>query len=207
MLIEERQVAPVQLLEDVENAITKLEGWCTAEKAKAIATFVYENDCRTCVEIGVYGGKSLIPAAIACRHKGSGVAHGIDPWDIAASVKHEKNKANIEWWSALDHETIYRGFVYAVLNMDLTRWCNWHRMESERAANIFGGIDFLHIDGNHSEESALLDVEKWVPKVQRDGVIFFDDLDWASTNKAYSKLLEYCKVIRETPTWAALVKL
>lgn len=201
-----RKIAPVDLLEEVENVLPKLEGWCTPEKARAIATFIYEHDCKTCVEIGVYGGKSLIPASLACRYKGNGIVHGIDPWDVAASLKHEKNQAHIEWWGKLDHETIYRGFVFAVLNMDLTRWCNWHRMESERAANIFSEIDFLHIDGNHAEESALLDVDMWAPKVVSGGVIFFDDIDWTSTNKAYTKLKDSCSVIRESATWAALLK-
>ena len=65
------------------------------------------------------------------------------------------------------------------------------RKTSEEAMPI-NGIGMLHIDGNHSEESSLHDVKKWVPLVQSGGVIVFDDVTWGTTDAAVAWLDENC---------------
>ena len=60
-------------------------GWCSNDKAGCIIDIVSEicNDTENpvCVEIGVYGGKSVIPVALELkRHVGT--IHAIDPWTI-----------------------------------------------------------------------------------------------------------------------------
>ena len=78
------------------------------------------------------------------------------------------------------------------------------RMNSEQAASSFDeeSIDFLHIDGNHSEKLSVQDVTLWLPKVKKGGVICFDDAWWKSTQKAIQLLLLECDIMKESsPKW------
>jgi len=63
-------------------------------------------------------------------------------------------------------------------------------------------IDFLHIDGDHREASAVSDVENWLPKVKTGGIICIDDAWWESTQKAVEMLLVECDIMPEShPQW------
>jgi hypothetical protein len=56
---------------------------------------------------------------------------------------------------------------------------------SESAA-LIEDIELLHIDGNHSETTSLIDVTKWVPQVKKGGIIIFDDVNWVTTGPSPS---------------------
>ena len=56
-------------------------------------------------------------------------------------------------------------------------------------------IDILHIDGNHTEDSAYFDAVHWLPKVKQGGYIWFDDVNWSTTNKAVRYMKDYCTLI------------
>jgi hypothetical protein len=85
---------------------------------------------------------------------------------------------------------------------------------SEDAA-IIPKIDVLHIDGNHSKKTSLLDVTKWVPLMNSGGWIIFDDMTWCekgtfTTASAVEWLDQHCiKVAQFTDiycTWGIWVK-
>lgn len=67
-------------------------------------------------------------------------------------------------------------------------------MTSEQAVLQFPdeSINILHIDGNHTEQIALADAKMFLPKVKKGGYIWFDDVNWSSTNKAVQFLTENC---------------
>ena len=44
----------------------KIEGWCTKEKAIKMAELITD-DTKLCVELGVFGGRSLLPLGIMCK--------------------------------------------------------------------------------------------------------------------------------------------
>ena len=45
-------------------------------------------------------------------------------------------------------------------------------------------IDFLHIDGAHSEAQALEDATNWSKLVALGGMIVLDDIDWPGVRRA-----------------------
>ena len=45
-------------------------------------------------------------------------------------------------------------------------------------------IDFLHIDGAHSEAQALADVTNWSKLIALGGTIVLDDVDWSGVRRA-----------------------
>jgi predicted O-methyltransferase YrrM len=168
------------------SAITKLlakdrepriEGWCTEEKAFDLAASVLTIRPEVCVEVGVFGGSSLIPIALALRAVGRGQVIGIDPWMPEESVKGMVDQRDIDWWSKLDHESIYRGFMQAVVAEGVSNQVVVFRQTSD-ACEPPKVIDFLHCDGNHGEQ-AFRDTKRYGSKVRVGGLIFLDDLSWA----------------------------
>ena len=50
-------------------------------------------------------------------------------------------------------------------------------------------ISFLHVDGDHSYEGCLKDLELWFPKIKVDGHIVGDDYDWKDVKKAADQFI------------------
>jgi predicted O-methyltransferase YrrM len=190
-----------QILNYAENDLKYIEGWCCAEKALKLYQIIFENNLQACLEIGVFGGSSFIPQALAMKHKGSGVVFGIDPWDSSCSVEDMEQEANRNWWGKLNHQTIYDGFIKHLENYEIKDYSKIFVNKATDIADKFGDetIDLLHIDGNHCERLAYEDAFNYLPKVKVGGFIFFDDTTWVesgetpSTGKGLNYLLKYCE--------------
>lgn len=156
----------------------QLEGWCSEQKASLLVELILKDRPEKIVEIGVFGGKSLIPMACALRANGQGKIYGIDPWDSQASIEGVQNDANKSWWGSLDHGKIKLGLITKIAQFGLDQQIELIQSTSADASPIYD-IDILHIDGNHSEPTSYFDVTKWVPFVKQGGWIIFDDMSWS----------------------------
>jgi predicted O-methyltransferase YrrM len=162
---------------DIVRALAVIHhGWCTKEKAFDLTRTIIDSGAQTIVEIGVFGGRSLIPMAIACQYQGFGKVIGIDPWDARASSEWQTHPADVDWWSKLDHELIYNEFQRCVLLLGIENFCDIRRARSNDVT-LAGPIDLLHIDGNHSDQ-ALTDAKRFGSLVPVGGFVFADDVDW-----------------------------
>lgn len=162
------------------NYMDQLEGWCTNNKASILIDLIFMIQPKTVVEIGVFGGKSLVPMAYALKATNGGIVYGIDPWDSQESVV-GMDEVNYAWWNSLDHGKIMRSLQSKISEFDLDDHTLLIKSTSELAPPIYN-IDILHIDGNHSEETSFLDVTKWVPLVRKGGLIILDDITWSINN-------------------------
>ncbi len=177
---------------------SSIPGWCKPEKATKMMDLIYETQPDLCVEIGVFGGSSIYPTACALKYLKQGVIYGIDPWATQASTEgYDSDDVNYQWWSKLNYEKIYSDYLLMLKRFQLTQYTKTLRMTSVDAVEHFAdaSIDILHIDGNHSEESALRDATLFFPKVKANGYIWFDDVNWNTTNTAVSWLLERCDLL------------
>ena len=177
-----------------------IPGWCSREKAEKMMDLILETQPAICVEIGVFGGSSIYPTALALKYQGSGVVYAIDPWATTECTKgYEPNDPNYQWWSQINLEQIFQGFKHMLNAFHLDPHCHILRMTSREALATFedNSIDILHIDGNHSEESALADIQLYFPKVKAGGYVWFDDVNWVSTNKAVAFLSKNSEVVKE----------
>lgn len=157
--------------------LKQLVGWCSDEKASLFIDLVVKIRPNTIVEIGVFGGSSLIPMACALRKIKKGKIYGIDPWDVRASLEGVMGEAHVDYWNHIDHEDIYRNLLLKIKEFALEEYVELIKSSSENAEEIID-IDLLHIDGNHSDKASYLDVTKWVPYVKPGGWIIFDDIAW-----------------------------
>lgn len=168
----------------------ELDGWCPEDKASFMMDLVFNHRPEVIVEIGVWGGKSLIPMAEALKYNKRGIVYGIDPWKSEDSVVGQEG-VNYDWWKAVDHVHVMEKFIARLNKYQLNDYVKVIRTTSEDAEPI-DRIDLIHIDGNHSEETSILDVQKWVPLVRNGGFIIFDDLNWATTAEAVRWLDLHC---------------
>jgi predicted O-methyltransferase YrrM len=177
------------------EAESKLAGWCSREKSLTIARTVLQERPKICVEIGIFGGRSLVPCAAALRHIGSGEIYGIEAWNPDIAVEHATNEVNDDWWSKVDFARIKQEFYQFVAATNLTRHVRLIEAPSGRAAGLFDQIDFLHIDGSHSMVNAAEDVILYARKVRSGGIVVFDDVNWQSTAPARELLGTLCDTV------------
>jgi cephalosporin hydroxylase len=196
---------PIELKTLVEHALTLdptqkhlLEGWTTPARGMEMAELVLRTRPNTIVQIGVFGGRSLIAQAMALRHNGKGKIYGIDPWKVDAALEGE-NPDNKSWWSKVDLEAIHRGAMRAIWEYGLDDWVVILRARSEHSVKLFaGGIDILEIDGNHSEVASCRDVNLYAPMLNQGAYVHFDDADWPSTQKALELLENWCTLEKDS---------
>jgi predicted O-methyltransferase YrrM len=190
---------PEGIPEDVFTLILKAEaklvGWCSREKALVIAHTVLQERPSICVEIGIFGGRSLVPCAAALRHIGAGEIYGIEAWSPNVAIENVTNEGNDDWWSKVDFARIKQEFYRFVAATNLTPHVRVIEAPSGRAASLFDQIDFLHIDGSHSVINAAEDVILYARKVRSGGIVVFDDVNWQSTGPALELLGALCDTV------------
>lgn len=177
------------------------DGWCTHKKMSVLIDIISACKPKTIVEIGVWGGKSLIPMAYVLKECNQGIIYGIDPWSNIASVEGMMHEGSKAFWNFVDHEDIMRKLEQYIHQFQLEKHVQLIRATSADAPSI-PDIDILHIDGNHSEECSWLDVTKWVPLVRKGGWIILDDLNWTENGiltqqKSIDYLNQHCHKIAE----------
>lgn len=163
-------------------------GWAGPYKASVLAAITIAIRPTIAVEIGVWGGQSAIPVALALKEIGRGMLYCIDPWNKAES-KIGQTGENEKWWGEVaDHELVFNDFLRA---MRETGTENCIRIIREASDNVTPpkSIDLLHIDGNHSDQ-AIKDVERFAANVRVGGFVCADDCQWigGSVLRAVAKL-------------------
>lgn len=158
-----------QLQQLTLDTIRSLQGWSTSEKISALTTLICVMNPTKVVEIGVFGGKSLIPMAQALKSNGIGKIYGIDPWSAEESAQ-GLNGNDRDWWLNLNHIEIFRELMQKMTEYGLQSNVEIINTTSA-AAPLIDQIDLLNIDGNHSAQSTYFDVLKWVPALRTGGII------------------------------------
>ena len=167
-------------------------GWCSVKKSNKIIDcvleFCNEQEDPTCVEIGVYGGKSFFPFALALKDLNRGKVYGIDPWtnqDAMVGYEHPSHK---EFWGNIDLERIYNIFLQGIEELNVEKYCSVLRKTSDDAEEI-KNISVLHIDGQHTDQ-LLRDINKYAKNVLLNGYCFVDDVEWCEDTKKSVNLME-----------------
>ena len=64
-----------------------IPGWCSEDKSILMMNVIKENQCKNCIEIGVFAGKSLFPIAKALEYNRTGIIFAIDAWNPVEATK------------------------------------------------------------------------------------------------------------------------
>jgi predicted O-methyltransferase YrrM len=185
-----------QLETAIRDWVKSSEGWMEPERAVEMAQLVLDIQPEIVVEIGVFGGRSLISQALALKANGHGKIYGIDAWKTEVAIEGE-NDSNAKWWKEnIDINQIHLYAFNGIWRYHLQEQAILLRAPSQYCADMFPVIDIIFIDGCHSEVASCRDVELFVPKVRRAGHIWFDDCDWPTTQKAQRLLEEKCDTVK-----------
>lgn len=170
------------LFEEIDASIAiSQNGWCTREKARALALLVMSLRLEITVEIGVFTGKSAIAMALAHKHVGRGRVVCIDPWDAQASAEGYEG-ANKEWWEKeVNHDAIYQEFVANAARFRVSQYTDVRRAKSDDVTPP-RDIGILHVDGLHTIQ-AMKDVTRFAPNVLPGGIVVMDDTDWQNAGQ------------------------
>ncbi|MGC4006335.1 MAG: class I SAM-dependent methyltransferase [Pirellulales bacterium] len=191
---------PRKVLEEALAANMDLAsyGWCTPKKAAALAQSIYDIRPNLVVEIGIFGGRSLLPIAVSMKYLGQGVVYGIEPWSNSVAVEVPTNPTNDEWWSTVDLNAVKRACFEHLLKYDVIGQAKILECRSTEAFMFLNGkIDMIHVDGNHSAEQALDDVKIAYNAVMSRGHIWMDDIRWESVKPAMRFLYDNCETVCE----------
>lgn len=187
------------LLADVQS----LQGWCSPSKALLLYSLAREHKPTTVVEIGIYGGRSIVPLAAALRDNGHGQVYGIETWSGSAATSFRTNIANDFWWLNIDFTKLKGDFLQFVVDHGLQDTIRVVEAASDRCAGLFDRIDMLHIDGGHSTYGAAQDVVNYVSKVPAGGIIVYDDINWPSTAAGLDILRDTCQLLHVVPAFGS----
>lgn len=184
----------MNIFTQIEQLIPKLHryGWCSREKAFALASTVLAHRPELIVEIGVYGGSSLVPLALAAKEIGRCKVMAIDPWSAACSAVDQVNPEDKKFWSDQKHHDE----AFAFFNSNLAELGLVDIVEIRRARSDDieppSNIGLAHVDGNHGPQ-AIKDVERFAPKCLVGSLMFCDDPHWSGG--AVLKAIEKAKTM------------
>jgi len=190
----------MNLYQEILKATERMHGWCSHGKQLTLANLVLAINPKVIVEIGVWGGQSLVPMAMAVTEVCNMVPeyvfpkiYAVDPWAVVESVKGQEG-ADLKWWQdemgQPQHEHVYNCFIAKLMELGLRERVTIKRMTSDEFVSP-PSIDLLHVDGNHGPQ-AIKDVQKFAPAIPSGGVCVLDDLNWQGGN--VGKAAEWLKV-------------
>jgi len=115
------------------------------------------------VEIGSYLGASSSFLACAAKERNHSV-YCVDTWENEGMS--EGGRDTFEEFSR--NLKLFKDFITPL------------RGRSADVAKTFDKeIDLIFIDGDHSYEGVKTDVEAWLPKMKKGGILIFHDIGWA----------------------------
>ncbi len=188
---------PKHIEDAINHYLPSMEGWCTPERGLEMAERILETKAKVCVDIGVFAGRSTTAMGLAARELGDSHVYGIDSWKIDSAVEGDTVEENARWWKEKANlEEMHRQTMVVIWAHRLDPWLTIIRNSSQYVHQLFTEIDYINIDGNHTEIASCRDVELYLPKLRSGNYLTFDDCDWGSTQKALKMVEEQCDLVK-----------
>lgn len=173
--------------------LTKYFAW------ERLHEIINEHNIQTYVEVGVWTGKTLLKVS---RHDNILIAIGYDPYtEYSEKGKREKKQKRFQkQWDCIYEKTkkLLEGEPNVVLR----------RLTSSQGAKLHEdeSLDMVFIDANHSYEEVKKDIELWLPKIKKGGILAGHDysLRFGGVIRAVDELLGYENIEvcnKETTIW------
>jgi hypothetical protein len=153
----------------------------STDQRRVIIDLALKNDWRQGVEIGVLKGKTLFSVLDACPKLSM---TGVDQWKVLPLREDE----NAETYSVFDMAKIEEDVHRKMLKYGGR--CQIFKGDSVCQANRFrdGSVDFVFIDGDHTEKGVRRDIEAWEPKVRSGGMVLGHDCSWPTVKRVISEV-------------------
>ncbi len=193
------------------DTILSLNGWCDERKANRIAELVAAIPERVNgVEIGVFAGRSLFPAAVGARaNPHGGCITGIDSYDAEENLRGIHGEEHRKFWT---QSLVDDAKAEAFATREKLRLAGHCKIVVSKSADVAdtvdNGLNYLHIDGNHSSAGAVLDAELYLPKMPIGGLVLVDDTKAGGKNDFFDGVMDavsiverFCDLTEDHGTW------
>ena len=153
----------------------------TNQRAPLIAMAI-DRGWRFGAEIGVLRGKTLFSMLEASPTL---TMYAVDQWAQLPLRADE----NAETYADFDMDLLANE-VRARAERDFPSRCVILRGESVRMAQKVrdDSLDFVFIDGDHTERGTERDIKAWAPKVRAGGMVLGHDHDWSTVRRVINRL-------------------
>jgi len=187
---------PVNIEMAISEIVPILRGWAgKSERPYRMAKLILKEKPRVVVEIGVFGGQSLIPQAMALKALGQGRIYGIDPFNLNVVKQQMAALDDAAMWLRQDMNMVFTDTFQWIKELGLQNHAILILGESKDCSTLFDTIDILHIDGAHTEEGVMLDVNLYAKRVRSGGYVWLDDSHFPSLQPAIKELANFCDLI------------
>ncbi len=151
------------LPDDVERITAEVEGWFGKDEGRLLYELAWDADPAGCiVEIGSWQGKSTVWLAAGARSGRGAHVVAIDP-HIGTHLRAEGETTEPALRANLAGARL-EDFVEVVVSTSEDAAATWTRP-----------VSLLWIDGDHSYEGALRDVDLWEPHLLPDAIVALHD--------------------------------
>lgn len=162
------------------------EDWFKNQKLlkKVLNKKFSSDDSLVFAEVGSWKGRSAIWFINNFLNNPSSYIYCIDTWDLNGWNDFNQEKTllttNIGRAKELKVDTIYDQFIFNIKHLGLINKVKILRQRSiEALMNLEDGkLDFIYIDGDHSEKGCYEDLNHAWPKIKKGGILFGDDWMW-----------------------------
>ncbi len=189
---------PTNIAMAIGEIVPFLRGWGGKwERPNRMAELILKEKPNVVVEIGVFGGQSLIPMAMALKANGAGRIYGIDPYNLEVIKGQMSEMDDKEGWLKQDMGMVLTDTFRWLKELELQDYATLILCQSQNCSTLFplNSIDILHIDGAHTEEGVMLDVNLYAKRVRPGGYIWMDDTHFPSLKPALDELSYFCDKI------------
>lgn len=156
--------------QSIPTHLTAGEKWLLMELAKRCTGTTY-------VEIGsYYGASSCFIASGIRRSQNGGRLFCVDTW-----MNDAMTEGNCDTYQRFQSNTRSYSSIITPLRS----------RSSEATELVQNEVDFLFVDGDHSYQGVVTDIQAWFPKLSRDALVVFHDYSWAEgVKKAVEELVK-----------------
>jgi predicted O-methyltransferase YrrM len=104
--------------------------------------------------------------------------------------------------------SMYKLFIRNMKSLRLLSLVNHLRIKSIEAVGLFDdeSVDFLFLDGDHSTEAVVADLEAWLPKMKKTSLVAGHDYDWKTVKDAVHQVLSGQEIISHGTSWMVNLK-
>ena len=155
------------------------------------------------VEVGSFKGKSTAFMAVEISNSKKSIKFDcVDTW--LGSPQHQLGARSQD--DDVLNNTLYEKFLYNI--RPVKRIVNPIRNTSVDAAKLYenNSLDFVFIDADHSYESVREDIDAWLPKIKKGGIISGHDYSehWPGVVKAVDETFNEIKLYESC--WKVVIK-
>jgi predicted O-methyltransferase YrrM len=166
----------------------EIYGWASSPRISQYIDFVKKIKNGKIIEIGVYGGASLLEICDMCEDN-QNIIFGIDPWETNnysnGNLLNENTSPTLNEFH--HHMSKNRKMLEKIIKEEkYDKFVNLIVEKASEASKKFDDktIDLIYIDGSHDYGSVFQDLQIWYSKIKRSGLIWGDDYNWEGVQLA-----------------------